>query len=181
MKTRNLAGFAAALGAMVFGGYGTLAAQISDSDDLSNRRSFCAQVRALGNRNADQIRPELSRMFSGLESEISRRKRLVIGDARSVVFDGCKVKVSMNAELKRKIRRDADGFVDVEVTVRNFQILDRGRAARVCVKDPKLKNVKMSRTTRLGEKFYRKFGADAVKRMLETGDCFNITLVAPPS
>lgn len=143
-----------------------------DERDLSEDRVFCEIVEISGNSaemNA-RILTDINRDFAGRTERISRRKSFVLQRATEITFSGCKMRMRFDAKMKRKIRRDASGTVDVVATMRNFRIGSSSRPGRACVKDAKIDNVSLSNTLRVGEFFYKKVG----NWFIETPTCFDL-------
>jgi len=77
---------------------------------------------------------------------LNRRKTFEVYSARSVSTDGCDVSGRFNVKLKRKIRRDASGHMDVKARINRFT---------GCFEDIKVTELKLSYTLRVGEAIYR--------------------------
>ncbi|MEM9685774.1 MAG: hypothetical protein AAF934_02505 [Bacteroidota bacterium] len=67
------------------------------------------------------------------------------------MLPGRKVEVTAAVTLKRKICRNAKG--NIKITM-NYSI--DWSQCKICVHDPKIKQVKLSNTLRIGENIYKK-------------------------
>lgn len=147
-------------------------AAAQDERDLSGDRVFCDIVETSGNdpeMNA-RILADVNRDYAGRTERISRRKSFVLNRATAITFTGCKMRMRFDAELKRRIRRDASGTVEVVATMKNFRFGSPSRPGRACVKDAKVDDVSLSNTLRIGEAFYRK----AANWFMEKPTCFDL-------
>ena len=143
-----------------------------DERDLSNDRVFCEIVEIAGNKpdmNA-RILADVNRDYAGRTERISRRKSFVLNRATAITFTGCKMRMRFDAEMKRRIRRDASGTVDVVATMRNFRFASASRPGRACVRDAKVDDVSLSNTLRIGEFFYAK----VANWFMEKPTCFDL-------
>lgn len=147
-------------------------AAAQDERDLSGDRVFCQIVEITGNdpvMNA-RILSDVNRDYAGRTERISRRKSFVLNRATQITFTGCKMRMRFDAEMKRKIRRDASGTVDVVATMKNFRFGSRSRPGRACVKDASVDDVSLSNTLRIGEFFYKK----VANWFMEKPTCFDL-------
>lgn len=161
---------AALAGALTIGS-SALAAQ--DDVDQSNERAFCSMVQSLGNgptMNA-RILDEVNRRYAGYSKEYNRRKTFKINRADLVTFSGCSMRIQFSAELQRKIRRDAEGTIYVDATMKNLDLNLRTRSGRACVKDAEVDQIRMSNSLRIGEAVYRGFANSFLDREM----CFNFS------
>ena len=151
---------------------GSTAANAQDERDLSDDRVFCAIVQGVGNdpaRNA-QILVDINRDYAGMTERISRRKSFTLTRATELTFTGCKMRIRFDAEMRRKIRRDASGTVDVVATMRNLRFNAATRTGRACVKDAAVDDVTLSNTLRIGEFSYKTIA----NRVMEKPTCFDL-------
>ena len=153
----------------------TLAATPSaaqDERDLSGDRVFCDIVETAGNNPAMNARilADVNRDYAGRTERISRRKSFVLERATEITFSGCTMRMRFDAKMKRRIRRDAVGTVDVVATMRNFRFGSASNPGRACVKDAEIDDVSLSNTLRVGEFFYRKVG----NWFMEKPTCFDL-------
>jgi len=127
-------------------------------------RLNCRVVESVGNANSVKILNQINSEIEGVVYKISPRKKLILKKVKRVYFDGCKIIVDVEAKLKRKIRRDANG------TIRISAIIDSFNRDQVCVKKAKVDKIKLSNTLRIGEKFYKW----VANKVLPNNHCFNI-------
>lgn len=139
--------------------------------DLSGNAVFCNLVETAGNEptmNA-RIRADIGSIYNGYSYRINRRKTLTINSVEGVRFTGCAMRIQMDADLKRRIRRDAEGTLWVDATVRSLNLRSAPGQGRGCVKDARVDKVRLSNTLRVGEAFYR----GVANKFVESDVCFN--------
>lgn len=147
----------------------------ADAADNSDQAFFCALVENLGNGSMNGvIKSEIDRRYNGWEIDIrgGKRKTLTMGQVDTVWFKGCRMTVSIEAEMERKIRRDARGMIFVDSIVRNMRLDRRAGTGRGCVRDTRVNMVDMSKTTMIGEAIYRR----VANKMIERDLCFDFAL-----
>ncbi|MFP3942629.1 MAG: hypothetical protein ACLFWF_01975 [Alphaproteobacteria bacterium] len=110
----------------------------------------CRVVEAAGNSIKDDIRTKLNGHMAGHQQKINRRKKLRVNRIERVWFEGCRVKIQANVTLKRKIRRNAHGYIVMSSLVTGLT------PDSVCVAKAKVHKVRLSRTLRIGERIYRR-------------------------
>jgi len=108
----------------------------------------CTEVETEGNASSGLLTLFLNGKVSGYEYRISRRKKLVFSRVSDVRFKGCKAYATFHVTLKRKLRRDAKGYVKAKATVFNRT------SNKVYLKDLDVYNVSMSNTLEIGESIY---------------------------
>lgn len=116
--------------------------------------SLCRSIEG----NKGQILRMINDRIAGMEYTISKRKSLVIKKARSIhdiKSNGrfCRIKVDLDAKLKRKLRRNASGRIVVRGDLELRYLRGNWSA---CVHNSKVTSVKLSHTARIGEGVYRK-------------------------
>ena len=124
----------------------------------------CRSVQLLGNAGSQYILNEVNKEFGNKTYKINRRKKLHIKEATSISFNGCSAKMKVNVAVKRKIRRDAHGYIILKATVDYFD----GR--KICLTKSKVLKVKLSNTLRLGEATYKL----VANKTLPNNTCFNL-------
>lgn len=90
--------------------------------------------------------------FDGL----TNLKRIIIKDIESLRFEGCNAIAVARVVVDRKVRKNAKGTIRVKgevVSVRN--LLGKTGLKSVCISNATIKDVDVSHTFRLGEKFYK--------------------------
>lgn len=141
--------------------------------DQSGQQAFCGLVESVGNNSKnDEIKRQLDVLYAGLTQEIrgGKRKTFHINRTDSVRFSGCNMTIMLDVELKRKIRRDAQGKVYVEAVMQNVEF-DRGsrlRSGTGCIKEAKVDKVRLSNTLRVGEAIY----SWIANKSVESQQCF---------
>jgi hypothetical protein len=134
------------------------------SSDIRLSQSInCPQLEQFGRIFQSQLLTEINRRVAGETHRINRRKSLRINRIQDISFSGCRVTVRANVTLKRKIRRDAHGTVTMRGNVTSFN----PAAQRVCYSNVQVTNVNLSRTLRIGERFYRW----VANKVLPNGGC----------
>ncbi len=125
----------------------------------------CRTVEALGNGVLhDRIVSVLrDRVRNSGEIRISRGKKLQLEQLESLKFSGCRATTVVRVTLKRKIRRDARGTVQVAANV-------DANVNEICLNKPRVEDVRLSHTLRIGEAVYR-FVAN---KMLPRPTCFQV-------
>ena len=123
----------------------------------------CDAIERLGNGLNPLVLRTLNDQAAGKQHRISKRKRLRINAVESVEFNGCSVKVKADVTLKRKVRRNGHGHVIVKGKVSQ-------EGGQLCLSNPKVKRVKLSRTTRVGEGVYKW----VANKMLPKKTCFDL-------
>lgn len=113
----------------------------------------CDEVERYGTYYNAMIISELNALLP-YTHEISRRKKLRLNKIDSIAFEGCRAVIIGNVTLKRKIRRNAHGRMRMRTDVTEVSFSDR----RLCLKNLKVQSVSLSRTARIGERFYKRFG-----------------------
>ena len=126
-------------------------------------RLNCDVVEGFGNAMSASIAAQINAASAGQTHKINRRKSLRINSVDRVVFDGCDVHAQSNVTLKRKIRRDAHGTVGVKARVVSLT------PGEVCIANPKVTRISLSRTLNIGETAYRW----AANRTLQNRMCFS--------
>lgn len=112
---------------------------------------------------ADVVLDQLDRRVAGAEYRINRRKTLRVHGVDSLRLNGRVADARLDVTLLRRWRRDAHGTVDiraqldlggcrVRVDARNQAISVRGE---VCLANPEVTRVSLSRTLGIGEAVYR--------------------------
>lgn len=152
---------------------GSSAVAAQDDVDQSNERAFCSTIQSLGNgptMNA-RILDEVNRRYAGYSERYNRRKTFKINRADLITFTGCIMRIQFSAELQRKIRRDAEGTVYVDATMKNLNLNLRTGSGRACVKDAEVDQIRLSNSLRIGEAVYRTFANSFVDREM----CFNFS------
>jgi hypothetical protein len=124
----------------------------------------CRVVETLGNSLQSQILTELNNHLAGQRERINRRKELQINHIENVAFNGCRMTTTVNVTLKRKIRRDAHGTVQVGADITTLNIPNR----QLCYNNARVSNINLSRTLIIGETVY-KWVANAI---LPNNGCF---------
>jgi len=122
---------------------------ISTGTIFAQNSTKCKLVEGIGNTSKERILNQINASAAGSEYKISKRKKLIINKVKSIHFEGCKAIVVADVNLKRKIRRNANG------TVRITAIVDKYTKKQVCLKNPKLDKIRLSNTLRVGEGFYK--------------------------
>ena len=148
---------------------------ITDSTDLSDQEFFCLLVENLGNDSLNgMIVAEINRLYDGWEMPIrgGKRKTLTTGTANRVTFKGCKMRLDLNAEMDRKVRRDAKGVLIINAVVTNMRLDRRAGTGRGCLRNVKIERVIMSNTTRVAESIYQK----VANKMVENNVCFDFAV-----
>jgi hypothetical protein len=148
---------------------------ITDSTDMSDQECFCLLVENLGNDSMNgAIVAEINRLYDGWEMPIrgGKRKTLTTGTANRVTFKGCKMRLDLNAEMDRKVRRDAKGVLIINAVVTNMRLDRRAGTGRGCLRNVKIDRVIMSNTTRVAESIYEK----VANKMVENNVCFDFAV-----
>ena len=114
----------------------------------------CTFVENYGNASKAQILEQINNSVAGLEYKVgvTNLKKLKIKEAKNIAFDGCKVTLELRVTLKRKVRRDAKGTIFVTGTIHKAQFYG---LKHIMVKNAKVDQIRLSRTLRIGEKFYK--------------------------
>ncbi len=114
----------------------------------------CTFVESYGNADNASILEQVNNQVAGAVYDVGRTKlkKLEIKRAKRISFDGCKVTVELDVKLKRKVRRDARGTIIVSGTVYRAQFYGD---KHILVKNASVDKVRLSRTLRIGEKFYK--------------------------
>lgn len=108
----------------------------------------CTEVETEGNASSGLLTLFLNGKISGYEYRLNRRKKLVFTRVSDIKFKGCKAYATFHVTLKRKLRKDAKGFVKVKATVFNRT------SNKILLKDLDVYNVNMSNTLEIGESIY---------------------------
>lgn len=128
-----------------------LESRAQDPTLLAQSELNCSAVESLGTELKPVILSRINEEVSGANHRINRRKTLVINRVQDVSFQGCKIILKLDVVLKRKIRRDAAGVVELQGEISSFDLQKR----KLCYKNAKVSNVNLSRTLSIGEGFYR--------------------------
>lgn len=123
----------------------------------------CTTTERVGTALKPTILEQVRRSSEGATYKISNRKTMVINAIEDLRFDGCKIIVTANVTLKRKIRRNAKGLVIISATVKSFS------PTQVCLKNPQLDRIRLSNTLRVGEGFYKWIA----NKVLPNNVCYN--------
>lgn len=93
---------------------------------------------------------------------LTNLKKIVIKDLESLRFEGCNAIAIARVVVDRKVRRNAKGTIRIKgEVVRVNNLLGKTGLKSVCISNATIKDVDVSHTFRLGEKFY-KWGANKV-------------------
>ena len=126
----------------------------------------CRSIEVFGNAQREIILRQINDSISGQEYRISKRKTLIIKNARSISFSGCEATLEVEVKLKRKIRRDANGIITVKGTVSEANFTGR----RVCISNARIDKLKLSKTLRIGEALYKR----VANRVFPSDRCFDL-------
>lgn len=124
----------------------------------------CPQVESIGKQFNAVLLEQINAKVAGKKKKINPRKTLHIKSVQWIKFDGCSIKARINVKLKRKVRRDAVGYLIASGTVRSFD------GKEVCIKSAKIHKIRVSNTLKIGERFYRW----AANRSLPKDECYKI-------
>lgn len=122
----------------------------------------CRVAEAIAAHYMPEVRARVERAIVGHEERISRRKTLRIDGINHLGVRGCELTLGLNAHLKRKIRRDADGWITLKAHVHSVS------RDQVCVRNVRVTSVEFERTMNTGERWYRR----AANRALPNDQCF---------
>lgn len=111
----------------------------------------CRLVESVGNARSASILASLNTAVAGQENRINRRKTLVIHSVERVWFDGCRMRAVQNVTLKRRVRADAHGTVQIGADITRANL----RTGEVCYESASVEDVSLSRTLGIGEAVYR--------------------------
>lgn len=109
----------------------------------------CCNVHCVANQNIGVIQTLLNNQVAGAEFRINRRKQVRINGIQSITVSGCEVSLRIDVTLRRRIRRNARGVIVVSTRITAFD------GTSLCLADPELDRVNLSRTLRIGERFYQ--------------------------
>ena len=138
-----------------------LALTLLGTPNIANAQMSVSQAKAAVNKSESAILDQINAEMKGQSFRISKRKKLVIKQATKFELSGNLVYLTFDVKLKRKLRRDAHGYIIVKGTYGfNFS----GTSPQVCLSNPSVTKVKLSNTLRLGEAFYRKFAGGALPK-----------------
>lgn len=126
----------------------------------------CTAIETLGSNFNPYILNTLNGALGGQIHRINRRKTLKIHGVNSVNFNDCSMVLELNVTLERKIRRDAHGTVAMTVNISSFEPIQRS----FCYEGARLTSVDLSRTTIVGEAFYRWIA----NMVMPNSDCFTL-------
>ena len=132
---------------------------------LAQSELNCSVVESLGTELTPVILSRINEEVSGESHRINRRKTLVINQVKDISFRGCTIILKLDVVLKRKIRRDASGIVELHGEISSFDLQKR----KLCYKNAKVANVNLSHTLGIGEGFYRWIA----NLVLPDNGCFN--------
>lgn len=111
----------------------------------------CAVVESLGSALSTDILDNINERVAGASHRISRRKTLIINNARSVSFSSCELELDLDVTLERKIRRNAHGNIVLRGNISSIDLAER----EVCYTGLRVADVNLSLTLRPGEAAYR--------------------------
>ena len=129
---------------------------------LGNGIANCKDVETLGNLLKPILLPIINNELAGEEFEVSKRKTVLIKGISKIEFDGCIMKIRLELILKRKIRKDAEGYVDFKIKI------TEATNHRLCLDGLKITKINLSHLTRLGERIIQAF----LNKKLPDGKCF---------
>ncbi|AKA34516.1 hypothetical protein [Flagellimonas lutaonensis] len=123
----------------------------------------CNFVQSYGNASKSKILEQINGLVAGAQYDVgaTNLKKLEIKEAKNITFNGCKVtlelrvklkRLELRVKLKRKVRRDATGTIIVTGNVHKAQLYG---AKYILVKNAKVDKVRLSKTLRIGERFYK--------------------------
>lgn len=118
----------------------------------------CRLIERLGNH--PDVNPEILRQINEQAANteykgMTNLKTIKIKEIESVRFEGCKIIAIARVVIDRKVRKNAKGTIEIRadvVSVKN--LLSTTETKSICVKNAKIKNVNVSNTLKIGEKFY---------------------------
>lgn len=124
----------------------------------------CNRVESLGNSASNFILQQINQEIAGTSTKLTRRKTLVIHGASRLSFRGCQLRSTLGVTLKRKVRRNAVGTVNITANVSSI------RFGRICLTGVRVRNVNVSRTGIIGESVFRMVANIAIKN----NQCFRV-------
>ncbi|UJR80158.1 hypothetical protein [Sandaracinus amylolyticus] len=142
----------------------------SGAQRASAQSLSCETIQAIADIGHDLILGGIDARVAGTQVRLTRRKDLVIHGVESLSVSGCVATLRFGVTLKRDIRRDAHGTVEVRGNVAVTPL--RPGAFRVCITSPRVTDVDLSRTTEVGEFFYERFA----NWFIPEGTCTDVSL-----
>ena len=115
----------------------------------------CCLLRCQGNNFSTTLINRINNQFAGEEFRINRRKRLRLNRVFALGFDGCSIVIMADVTLRRRFRRNATGTIRITVTLSEINLNASG--GRACLTNPKIDQVRLSRTLRIGGKILHYF------------------------
>ena len=126
----------------------------------------CNAIESLGTTLNAALRDQANGRIAGSSYRINRRKTLKIHNLDALDFSGCRVNMTTNVTLKRKIRRDAHGHVKMRADITSVDI----PASKICYDNARVTDVSLSRTLGIGERIYQW----VANKALPNGGCFDV-------
>lgn len=126
----------------------------------------CSAIESFGNTFNSALVNQANSRIAGTSYRINRRKTLKIHELRHLDFRGCRVNMTTNVTLKRKIRRDAHGTVKLSADISSVDLAGK----KVCYTNARVTDVDLSRTLGIGESVYQW----VANRALPNGGCFDL-------
>ncbi len=117
----------------------------------SKDQQDCAVFDALVRPNLSLVRDMINEELP-YSKKINRRKTLVTHRATSVETRGCDAWITVDATMRRKIRRNASGRLILRAQLHSVSY------NYICLRDPEVKQVHLSNLGMIGEGFYKRRG-----------------------
>lgn len=117
----------------------------------SKDQQNCAVFDALVRPNIGLVRQMINE-YLPYENEINRRKTLVTHRATTLETRGCDAWITVDATMRRKIRRDAHGTLILRANLHSIS------SNYICLRNPEVKQVHLSNLGMIGEGFYKRRG-----------------------
>ncbi|WOD43521.1 hypothetical protein [Hwangdonia lutea] len=114
----------------------------------------CTLVESYGNASKAEIIQDINNIVAGQVWDVgaTNLKKLEIKEVKNISFKGCRVTLELKVKLKRKVRRNAKGTIIVSGTVYDAQFYGN---KHIKIKNASVDKVRLSKTLRLGERFYK--------------------------
>lgn len=111
------------------------------------------------------LRKQLNKAVAGDEYELNSLKKLKIHEIESITCNDNKVTIIVRVTLKRYIRRNAKGTMEMTAKIPSASKQGKG----ICLQDLKIRAFRLSNTGQIGENYYEKFEKKILKRMAPNG------------
>lgn len=126
--------------------------------NLNAQNLDCRLIERLGNNPEinQEILLQINEYAAGSEYKgLTNLKEIRIKKIESIRFEGCKMFAIARVVIDRKVRKNAKGVIEIKADVISVKnLLSQTETKSICIANAKIKDVDVTNTLNIGEKFY---------------------------